>query len=88
MTRLQAWTLTAVPAQLLRGAEDSPLAGAPLWERGGLAPAALVSEFQRECRVVRKGVDGDLHKARTGPVSAEELWHPQAQWKACPALSS
>jgi hypothetical protein len=53
-------------AQLLRGAGDSPLAAAPLWERAGLAPAALVGEFQRECRVIRKGVDGDLHKARRG----------------------
>lgn len=23
---------------------------------------ALVGEFQRECRIVRKGMDGDLHK--------------------------
>ena len=51
-----------VRMQLLRGAEDSPLARAPLWERPDLAPGALVGEFQRECRVVRKGVDGDLHK--------------------------
>ena len=78
LTCQQAWMLTAVPAQLLRGAEDSPLAGAPLWERGGLAPAALVSEFQRECRVVRKGVDGDLHKVRTGPSLPRSFAPPGA----------
>lgn len=54
-------------AQLLRGVEDSPLARDPLWERTGLAPGALVGEFQRECRVVRKGVDGDLHKVGLAP---------------------
>ncbi|KAK9831529.1 hypothetical protein WJX81_006265 [Elliptochloris bilobata] len=53
---------TDIIYELLRSAEDSPLAAAPLWERQGLAPGALVGEFQRECRVVRKGVDGDLHK--------------------------
>lgn len=60
-------TLCRARAQLLRGAEDSPLARDPLWERPDLAPGALVGEFQRECRVVRKGVDGDLHKVSLAP---------------------
>lgn len=48
--------------QLLRTSEEGPLRREPLWERGDLGPEALISEFQRECRIVRKGVDGDLCK--------------------------
>lgn len=51
--------------QLLRTQEDGPLNKTPLWERDDLAsPEELIREFQRECRLVRKGVDGDLVKVR------------------------
>ena len=48
--------------QLLRTSEDKPLNGRPLWERSDLDVAQLVNEFQRECHVVRRSIDGDLVK--------------------------
>jgi hypothetical protein len=51
-----------VVLQLLRASGDSPLHGTPLWCRPALSDAALVAEFRREARVVRKGMDGDLIK--------------------------
>ena len=48
--------------QLLRTSEDKPLNGRPLWERSDLKASQLVNEFQRECHVVRRSIDGDLVK--------------------------
>ena len=48
--------------QLLRTSEDKPLNGRPLWERSDLEAGQLVNEFQRECHVVRRSIDGDLAK--------------------------
>ena len=51
--------------QLLHGQdEEGPLHKVPLWNREDLDDACLVGEFQRECRVMRKGVNGDLIKVR------------------------
>jgi hypothetical protein len=48
--------------QLMRMSEDGPLQPTPLWERQDLSPSSLVREFLRECRIVRKGLDGSLIK--------------------------
>ncbi|GBG60787.1 hypothetical protein CBR_g12525 [Chara braunii] len=48
--------------ELLRTAEDSPLHPEPVWARN-LSPEEVLSEFCRECRVVRKGLEGDLAKS-------------------------
>lgn len=48
--------------QLLRTSEDKPLNGRPLWERSDLDAAQLVNEFQKECHVLRRSIDGDLVK--------------------------
>ena len=48
--------------QLMRMAQDGPLQRGPLWERGDLAAGDLVLEYLRECRVVRKALDGSLAK--------------------------
>ncbi len=50
--------------QLMRMAEGAPLGARPLWERGDLSREGLLLEYLRECRVVRKGLDGNLRKAR------------------------
>ena len=57
-------TTHCMRAQLMRMAEDGPLQRAPLWEREDLgAPqGGLVLEYLRECRVVRKALDGSLAK--------------------------
>lgn len=49
-------------AQLMRMSEDGPLQPTPLWDRQDLNPGGLVREFLRECRIVRKGLDGSLFK--------------------------
>lgn len=51
-----------VALQLLRTSEDKPLNGRPLWERSDLDAGQLANEFQRECHVVRRSIDGDLVK--------------------------
>ncbi|KAL3138879.1 hypothetical protein ABBQ32_005706 [Trebouxia sp. C0010 RCD-2024] len=48
--------------ELLRTSEDKPLNGRPLWERSDLDAAQLVNEFQKECHVLRRSIDGDLVK--------------------------
>jgi hypothetical protein len=53
---------TDIICDLLRLSEDSPLCRVPLWERGDLGETQLLGEFQRECAMVRKGIDGDLLK--------------------------
>ncbi|KAG6552523.1 hypothetical protein Mapa_005943 [Marchantia paleacea] len=50
--------------ELLRTATDAPLASTPIWAREFSSTDELVTEFCRECRIVRKaGLDGDLRKA-------------------------
>ncbi|XP_014494527.1 uncharacterized protein LOC106756568 [Vigna radiata var. radiata] len=49
--------------ELLRTSTDAPLASIPVWAREFGSPEELITEFCRECRVVRKGLAGDLKKA-------------------------
>ncbi|CAM6098838.1 unnamed protein product [Calypogeia fissa] len=49
--------------ELLRTATDAPLAATPVWSRDFSSPEELITEFRRECRIVRKGLHGDLSKA-------------------------
>ena len=48
----------------MRMTEDGPLQPTPLWQRTDLEGPAVVREFLRESRIVRKGLDGSLAKAR------------------------
>ncbi|XP_039690973.1 uncharacterized protein [Medicago truncatula] len=49
--------------ELLRTSTDVPLASTPVWARDFNSSEELITEFCRECRVVRKGLGGDLKKA-------------------------
>ncbi|XWS47679.1 hypothetical protein CRYUN_Cryun13aG0004700 [Craigia yunnanensis] len=49
--------------ELLRTSTDAPLASTPVWERDFSSSEELITEFCRECRIVRKGLNGDLKKA-------------------------
>ncbi|KAL3524151.1 hypothetical protein ACH5RR_016985 [Cinchona calisaya] len=49
--------------ELLRTSTDAPLASSPIWERNFSSSEELITEFCRECRIVRKGLAGDLRKA-------------------------
>ncbi|KAL6645320.1 hypothetical protein ACP70R_016928 [Stipagrostis hirtigluma subsp. patula] len=49
--------------ELLRTSTDAPLGSVPVWARDFNSPEELITEFCRECRVVRKGLAGDLKKA-------------------------
>ncbi|XP_039838897.1 uncharacterized protein LOC120699096 isoform X5 [Panicum virgatum] len=49
--------------ELLRTSTDAPLTSIPVWARDFNSPEELITEFCRECRVVRKGLAGDLKKA-------------------------
>lgn len=49
--------------ELLRTSTDAPLASTPVWVREFNSPEELITEFCRECRIVRKGLAGDLKKA-------------------------
>ncbi|KAG5533685.1 hypothetical protein RHGRI_027761 [Rhododendron griersonianum] len=42
---------------------SAPLASSPVWARDFRSSEELITEFCRECRVVRKGLAGDLKKA-------------------------
>ncbi|CAK9876594.1 unnamed protein product [Sphagnum jensenii] len=61
--------------ELLRTSTDAPLASTPVWARDFASPEELITEFSRECRIVRKGLDGDLKKAMKDgkPVIIEGL---------------
>lgn len=48
----------------MRMTEDGPLQPVPLWQREDLEGPALVREYLRESRIVRKGLDGSLGKVR------------------------
>ncbi|XP_068329851.1 P-loop NTPase domain-containing protein LPA1 homolog 2-like [Pyrus communis] len=54
---------TDVVYELLRTSTDAPLASAPVWARDFSSAEELITEFCRECRIVRKGLAGDLKKA-------------------------
>ncbi|XP_065871498.1 uncharacterized protein [Euphorbia lathyris] len=49
--------------ELLRTSTDAPLASTPVWAREYSSSEELITEFCRECRIVRKGLAGDLKKA-------------------------
>ncbi|KAL5569901.1 hypothetical protein UlMin_026476 [Ulmus minor] len=49
--------------ELLRTSTDAPLASSPVWARDFSSSEELVTEFCRECRIVRRGLAGDLKKA-------------------------
>ncbi|KAK7258222.1 hypothetical protein RIF29_32768 [Crotalaria pallida] len=49
--------------ELLRTSTDAPLVSTPIWARDFGSSEELITEFCRECRVVRKGLAGDLKKA-------------------------
>jgi len=61
--------------ELLRTSTEAPLVSTPVWGRDFASPEDLVTEFGRECRIVRKGLDGDLKKAMKDgkPVIIEGL---------------
>lgn len=54
---------TGMVYELLRTSTDAPLASSPVWARHFSTPEELITEFCRECRIVRKGLGGDLKKA-------------------------
>ena len=60
--------------QLMRMTEDGPLQPTPLWHRADLEGPALVREFLRESRIVRKGLDGSLAKVSMQTVSYPMLF--------------
>ncbi|KAJ1691594.1 hypothetical protein LUZ63_015749 [Rhynchospora breviuscula] len=49
--------------ELIRTSTDAPLTSTPVWARDFDSPEELIKEFCRECRIVRKGLAGDLKKA-------------------------
>ncbi|KAG6782623.1 hypothetical protein POTOM_012033 [Populus tomentosa] len=49
--------------ELLRTSTDAPLTSTPVWAREFSSSEELITEFCRECRIVRKGLAGDLKKA-------------------------
>lgn len=49
--------------ELLRTSTDAPLTSTPVWARDFSSSEELITEFCRECRIVRKGLAGDLKKA-------------------------
>ena len=59
--------------QLLRTAEGKPLSDKQLWQRSDLDAGQLVNEFQRECHVVRRSIDGDLVKVPSCPPTVVAL---------------
>ncbi|CAH1445663.1 unnamed protein product [Lactuca virosa] len=56
-------TKTDMVYELLRTSTDAPLASSPLLARDFSSSDELITEFCRECRIVRKGLAGDLKKA-------------------------
>ncbi|KAG6424907.1 hypothetical protein SASPL_115330 [Salvia splendens] len=56
-------TKTSMVYELLRTATDAPLTSSPVWARDFSSSDELITEFCRECRIVRKGLAGDLKKA-------------------------
>ncbi|VFQ74503.1 unnamed protein product [Cuscuta campestris] len=54
---------TEMVYELLRTSTEAPLSSTPVWARDFNTSDELITEFCRECRVVRKGLAGDLNKA-------------------------
>ncbi|CAH9053421.1 unnamed protein product [Cuscuta epithymum] len=54
---------TEMVYELLRTSTEAPLSSTPVWARNFNSSDELITEFCRECRVVRKGLAGDLNKA-------------------------
>ncbi|CAN0902513.1 2-phosphoglycerate kinase [Linum grandiflorum] len=54
---------TEMVYELLRTSTDAPLSSTPVWARDFSSPEEFITEFCRECRIVRKGLAGDLKKA-------------------------
>ena len=52
--------------QLLRTTGMTNLDSNPLWDRAELSSEELLAEYHRECGIVRRGINGDLTKARSG----------------------
>jgi hypothetical protein len=50
--------------QLLRTTGMTALSSRPLWDRDELSHDELLAEYERECGIVRRGIDGDLTKVR------------------------
>jgi len=50
------------PVQLLRTTGMTTLDASPLWDRAELSSDDLLAEYQRECGIVRRGINGDLTK--------------------------
>ena len=75
--------------QLMRMTEDGPLQLTPLWHRADLEGPALVREFLRESRIVRKGLDGSLAKVRershASPMAmaVKHSRHSGSFWSSC-----
>lgn len=53
---------TDVLCELLRASGTGDLPAEPLWRRPLPAGTSLVGEFQRECGIIRRALDGDLCK--------------------------
>ncbi|XP_021721814.1 uncharacterized protein LOC110689344 [Chenopodium quinoa] len=49
--------------ELLRTSTEAPLTSTPVWAREIDSSDEFITEFCRECRIVRKGLAGDLKKA-------------------------
>ncbi|XP_015169156.1 uncharacterized protein [Solanum tuberosum] len=54
---------TEMVYELLRTSTDAPLTSSPVWTRDFSSPEELMTEFCRECRIIWKGLAGDLRKA-------------------------
>ncbi|KAK4340850.1 hypothetical protein RND71_039351 [Anisodus tanguticus] len=54
---------TEMVHELLRTSTDAPLASSPVWARDFSSSEELITEFCRECRIIWKGLAGDLRKA-------------------------
>ncbi|RWW33668.1 hypothetical protein GW17_00001586 [Ensete ventricosum] len=53
----------------------APLTSTPVWVRDFDSSEELITEFCRECRIVRKGLAGDLKKAmKDGKPIIIEVW--------------
>ncbi|KAF8780317.1 hypothetical protein HU200_001416 [Digitaria exilis] len=55
LSRMLTVTKTDMDYELLRTSTDAPLTSVPVWARDFNSPEELITEFCRECRVVRKG---------------------------------
>ncbi|XP_070032508.1 uncharacterized protein, partial [Nicotiana tomentosiformis] len=54
---------TEMVYELLRTSTDAPLMSPPVWARDFGSSEELITEFCRECRIIWKGLAGDLKKA-------------------------